>query len=86
MPAKDSVFEKVGKTFATEKISRRVQGMAVSAIKEMSLLAMETPNTVNLAWDCLPLKPPSTFESVSPRSCSPIRRLASMPLLRGCPG
>lgn len=50
MPAKDSVFEKVGKTFATEKISRRVQGMAVSAIKEMSLLAMETPNTVNLAW------------------------------------
>lgn len=31
MPAKDSVFEKVGKTFATEKISRRVQGMAVSA-------------------------------------------------------
>jgi aminotransferase len=50
MPAKDSVFEKVGKIFASEKISRRVQGMAVSAIKEMSLLAMEIPNTVNLAW------------------------------------
>jgi aminotransferase len=50
MPAKDSVFEKVGKTFTSEKISRRVQGMAVSAIKEMSLLAMEIPNTVNLAW------------------------------------
>ena len=50
MPAKDSVFEKIGKTFTSEKISRRVQGMAVSAIKEMSLLAMEIPNTVNLAW------------------------------------
>lgn len=50
MPAKDSVFEKVGKTFTLEKISRRVQGMAVSAIKEMSLLAMEIPNAVNLAW------------------------------------
>ncbi len=41
MPAKNSVFEKVAKTFASEKISRRVQGMAMSAIKEMSLLAME---------------------------------------------
>ena len=50
MPAKDSVFEKVGKIFTSEKISRRVQGMAVSAIKEMSLLAMDIPNTVNLAW------------------------------------
>ena len=41
MPAKDSVFEKVVKTFASEKISRRVQEMAMSAIKEMSPLAME---------------------------------------------
>jgi aminotransferase len=50
MPAETSVFKKVGKTFASEKISQRVRGMAVSAIKEMSLLAMEIPNTVNLAW------------------------------------
>jgi len=50
MPAKDSVFEKVGKNFAVEKISSRVRGMAVSAIKEMSMLAMEIPDTVNLAW------------------------------------
>jgi aminotransferase len=50
MPARNSVFEKVGKTFTAEKISARVRGMAVSAIKEMSLLAMEIPDTVNLAW------------------------------------
>jgi aminotransferase len=50
MPAQDSVFEKIGKTFATDKISSRVRDMAVSAIKEMSLLAMEIPDTVNLAW------------------------------------
>ncbi|UCF96552.1 MAG: aminotransferase class I/II-fold pyridoxal phosphate-dependent enzyme [Spirochaetaceae bacterium] len=50
MPAKNSVFEKIGKTFTSEKISQRVRGMAVSAIKEMSLLAMEIPDSVNLAW------------------------------------
>jgi aspartate/methionine/tyrosine aminotransferase len=50
MPAKNSVFEKVGKTFALKNISSRVRGMSVSAIKEMSLLALEIPNTVNLAW------------------------------------
>ena len=50
MPVNNSVFEKVGKTFASERISSRVRGMAVSAIKEMSLLAMEIPDTVNLAW------------------------------------
>ena len=50
MPVNNSVFEKVGKTFASERISSRVRRMAVSAIKEMSMLAMEVPNTVNLAW------------------------------------
>jgi aminotransferase len=50
MPANNSVFEKVGKTFTSQKISSRVRGMAVSAIKEMSLLAIEIPDTVNLAW------------------------------------
>jgi aminotransferase len=50
MPIKNSVFEKVGKTFTSKNISSRVRGMAVSAIKEMSLLAMEIPNAVNLAW------------------------------------
>jgi aspartate/methionine/tyrosine aminotransferase len=50
MPADNSVFEKVGKTYTSEKISARVRGMAVSAIKEMSLLAMDIPDTVNLAW------------------------------------
>jgi aminotransferase len=50
MPAKNSVFEKVGKTFAEENISSRVRGMSVSAIKEMSLIALEIPETVNLAW------------------------------------
>ena len=50
MPAKNSVFEKVGKKFSTQRISARVRGMAVSAIKEMSLLAMEIPGTVSLAW------------------------------------
>ncbi len=50
MPAKHSVFEKVGKKFSNQRISARVRGMAVSAIKEMSLLAMEIPGTVSLAW------------------------------------
>jgi len=50
MPAKNSVFERIGKPFTSEKISHRVRGMAVSAIKEMSLLALEIPDTVNLAW------------------------------------
>jgi aspartate/methionine/tyrosine aminotransferase len=50
MPAKHSVFTKVGKKFSTQRISERVQTMAVSAIKEMSLLAMEIPGTVSLAW------------------------------------
>jgi aminotransferase len=50
MPAKHSVFERVGKKFSTQRISERVQTMAVSAIKEMSLLAMEIPGTVSLAW------------------------------------
>ena len=50
MPAKHSVFEKVGKKFSTQRISARVRSMAVSAIKEMSLLAMEIPGTVSLAW------------------------------------
>jgi aminotransferase len=50
MPAKHSVFERVGKKFSTQRISERVQSMAVSAIKEMSLLAMEIPGTVSLAW------------------------------------
>jgi aminotransferase len=40
----------MGMKFTTERISRRVQTMAVSAIKEMSLLAMETPGAINLAW------------------------------------
>ena len=50
MPAKDSVFARVGKKFSTQRISERVQSVAVSAIKEMSLLAMEIPGTVSLAW------------------------------------
>lgn len=50
MPVKHSVFEKIGKKFTVAKISKRVQEMAVSAIKEMSLLAMDIPNSVNLAW------------------------------------
>ncbi len=50
MPAKNSVFEKIGKPFTSEKISQRVRGMAVSAIKEMSMLALEIPDAVNLAW------------------------------------
>jgi aminotransferase len=50
MPAKHSVFEKVGKKFSNQRISTRVRNMAVSAIKEMSLLAMEIPGTVSLAW------------------------------------
>jgi aminotransferase len=50
MPAKNSVFEKIGKPFTSEKVSQRVRGMAVSAIKEMSMLALEIPDTVNLAW------------------------------------
>ena len=50
MPAKHSVFEKVGKKFSNQRISARVRNMAVSAIKEMSLLAMEIPGTVSLAW------------------------------------
>ena len=50
MPAKHSVFSRVGRKFSTQRISERVQSMAVSAIKEMSLLAMEIPDTVNLAW------------------------------------
>ncbi len=50
MPAKESVFEQIGKKFNSDKISQRVQKMAVSAIKEMSLLAMDIPNSINLAW------------------------------------
>ncbi len=50
MPAEHSVFERVGKKFTSEKISTRVRSMAVSAIKEMSLLAMEVPGAINLAW------------------------------------
>ena len=50
MPADHSVFKKLGKKFTTERISRRVQHITVSAIKEMSLLAMDTPGAINLAW------------------------------------
>ncbi len=50
MPVEHSVFKKVGKRFTTERISRRVQNITVSAIKEMSLLAIDTPNAINLAW------------------------------------
>jgi len=39
------VFEKVGKKVLNQRISRAVRGMAISAIKEMSLLAMEIPGT-----------------------------------------
>ncbi len=50
MPAKVSVFKKVGKKFTTHRISKRVQEMSVSAIKEMSLIAMDMPDSINLAW------------------------------------
>jgi aminotransferase len=45
-----SVFEKVGVQFATKGISERVRGLTVSAIKEMSILALDKPDTINLAW------------------------------------
>ena len=50
MPAEQSVFKRIGKKFTTHRISHRVQEMAVSAIKEMSLIAMEMPDSINLAW------------------------------------
>ena len=50
MPAEHSVFEKIGKKFTTHRISERVRKMAVSAIKEMSLIAMDMPGAINLAW------------------------------------
>ena len=61
MPAKHSVFEKIGKKFTSVKISKRVQEMAVSAIKEMSLLAMDIPNSVNLAWGLPSFETPATI-------------------------
>lgn len=50
MPEKHSVFKKIGKKFTSRRISQRVQDMAVSAIKEMSLIAMDMPDAINLAW------------------------------------
>ena len=43
-----SVLEAAGRTFRTKGISPRVQGISISAIKEMPILAAEVPGAISL--------------------------------------
>ncbi|MEI6222114.1 MAG: pyridoxal phosphate-dependent aminotransferase [bacterium] len=49
MPSR-SVLQHAGKDFRTHKMSKRIQSITVSAIKEMSMLAMQYDDVVPFAW------------------------------------
>jgi aminotransferase len=51
-----SVLQHTGKKFRTHKISKRIQDITVSAIKEMSMLAMQYDDVIPFAWG-LPIFP-----------------------------